>query len=264
MVHMLTLLAAATMVKLAYSFPIDTHRTYDVVTVFDGFVPLFGGHDGKVEVDLAVTAKGVKPTPAGDAQVLSTLDDIKVILDGTPLNIVTLDSAKAYFPPTTISITPFGATLKTDAPDIQLPAKLPGLDIKRFPDITYLPLQLPEDGAEVGKPYSFKRAFGDSNVNYTVTPTDITDDQVTMNLTLEQTYEVLEGDSMEVVKDPRDAASKVKTTLEGKGTATFDRHLGVFKVVSIQAQAHGVVTDLATKKTSKRELKTAFDIKLRK
>jgi hypothetical protein len=261
---MLTLLAAITAVKLSYSFPIDVKRTYEVQTVFNGFIPLFGGRDGKVQVDLVVTAKGLNPATDGAAQVLSTLDDIHVALDGEPLTIVTLAMTKDYFPPTTISMSPYGATLKTDAPNLQLPVKLPGLDIKRFPDITYLPLQLPEAGAEIGKPYSFKRAFGDSDVNYTVMPTKVTDDTVEMDVALSQTYEVLEDEGKSVVKDPKDAVAKVKTDLAGKGTATFDRRLGVFAAVNIKADANSTVTDIATKKQSERKLQTTLAIKLRK
>lgn len=261
---MLALLAAASVVKLAYSFPIEASRNYDVKVVFDGFIPLFGGRQDKVEVDLVVSAAGLKPADDGNAQVRSTLDDIKVLLNDEPLPLVTLDMAKTYFPPTTIRITPFGSTLKTDAPDIQLPVKLPGLDIKRFPDITYLPLQLPEEGAEVGKAYSFKRAFGDSDVTYTVTPTKVSDDAVEMNLSLAQTYEVLEDSGKQVVKEEKDAEARVKTNLAGKGTATFDRRLGVFSLVNVNADADSTVTDLATKKRSERKLKTVLAIKLRK
>jgi hypothetical protein len=261
---MLTLLAAAAAVKLSYSFPVDVKRAYDVQTIFDGFIPILGGNEGKLEVNLVVSAKGLKPQEDGTAQVLGTLDDIKVIFNGAPLTFVTIDSAKDYFPPTTISITPFGATLKTNAPDLQLPVKLPGLDIKRFPDITYLPLQLPEDGAEVGKPYTFKKAFGDSDVNYTVTPTSITDDAVEMSLSLVQSYETLENEGLEVVKDKKEAVSQVKTDMAGKGTATFDRHLGVFTKVNVVADATGTVTDIKSKKTSERKLKTTLNIKLKK
>ena len=261
---MLTLLAAATAVKLAYSFPVDVKRTYDVVTVFDGYVPVFGGQDGKVEVDLVVSAKGLNPASDGNTQVLSTLDDIHLLLNGTAVNLITLDTVKPYFPPTTVSITPFGATLKTDAPDLTLPVKLPGLDIKRFPDITYLPLELPEGGAEVGKPYSFKKAFGDSDISYTVTPTRVTDASVYMDVAMTQSYEVLETDGKEVTKEEKDAAARVKTDVAGKGTATFDPHLGVFTTVAIDAKAHSLVTDIASKQQSTRDLKTSLSIKLRK
>ncbi|MFI5385451.1 MAG: hypothetical protein ACHQ50_04945 [Fimbriimonadales bacterium] len=263
---MLALLAAASVVKLAYSFPVETPRTYDVKTVFDGDIPisLFGGKQSKVEVDLVVTAKGLTPDSQGSAQVISTLDDIKVLLNDEAFPLVNLDLVKPYFPPTTISMSPFGATLKTNAPDQQLPIKLPGLDSKRFPDITYLPLQLPEDGAEVGKQYSFKRAFGDSDIDYAVTPTKVTDDTVEMDLSLAQTYEVLEDAGKQVVKEEKDAEARVKTSVSGKGTATFDRRLGVFLAVNVNANAHSDVTNLATKKDSTRELKTSLAIKLRK
>ncbi|HVT11022.1 MAG TPA: hypothetical protein VHE55_02040 [Fimbriimonadaceae bacterium] len=261
---MLTLLAAATVVKLAYSFPVDVKRTYDVKTTFEGYVPLLSGIEGKVEVNLVMAAQGEKPDADGNTQVLGTLEDIKLLLNGEVMSIVTLDMVKPYFPPTTISISPVGETLRTNAPDLPFPVKLPGLDIKRIPDITYLPVQLPPDGAEEGKSYTFKRAFGDSDMTYTATPTKVTDDAVDLDVTIAQNYDVLESDSNEVVKDKKDAASTVHTTLTGKGTATFDRHLGIFTNVAIDSSAHSVVTDIETKKETTRDLKIKQEVKLRK
>jgi hypothetical protein len=261
---MLALLVASTAIKLAYSFPVDVKRTYDVKTTFEGFIPILGGHEGKVEVEMAVSATGLKAETDGTARVLSTLDDIKVIYNGAPLPFVTIDNAKDYFPPTTITMTRFGATLKTNAPDIELPMKLPGLDIKRFPDITYLPLQLPDGDAEVDAPYTFKKPFGGSDITYTVTPTKITDDMVEMKVSLVQTYEVLENEGKEVVKDPKDAVASVKTSMTGKGLVTFDRHLGVFSIVNVEADASSDVTELETKKISQRKLHSVLTIKLRK
>lgn len=258
---MIAILAASAL--LAYSFPLDEARSFDVKVVFDGYIPLLGGQQGKVEVNLGVEAKGQKPDDKGDLQVNSELKAISVVFNGAPLNFVTIESAKDYFPLTLISISKFGETLKTNAPDLQLPIKLPGLDIKRFPDITYLPLELPKEGAEMGKSYSFKKIFGESNVLYKVTPRAITDDAVDMDLTLEQKYSVLENESVEVVKNEKDAVSVVETDLKGKGKAKFDRKLGCFSLVNVSADANSVVTDLKTKKTSQRKLKTSLDITLK-
>jgi hypothetical protein len=263
MSFMLTLIAAAAAVKLAFSFPVDVKRTYDVNTVFEGYIPILGGQQGKVEVNLVVGAKGLKPAADGSAQVMSTLEDLKLLFNGAPLPLG-LDNAKDYFPPTTISMTPFGATLKTNAPDKDLPVKLPGLDIKRFPDITYLPLQLPEDDAEVGKSYTFKRGFGESDVTYTVTPTKISDDTVEMSVSLTQKYVVTEGENKEITKDPKDAFAKVATDVAGKGTAIFDRQQGVFREVNIAADANSVATEIESKKATERKLHTTLTIKLRK
>lgn len=260
---MLALIAAVSVVKLAYSFPADVKRVYDIKTTFQGFIPILGGHEGKVDVDLVVTAKGLAPTDNGSPQVLSTLDDIKVAVDDAPLPIVTLESAQEFFPPTTVSINPFGATLKTDAKETDIPVKLPGLDSKRFPDITYLPLQLPEAGAEVGKPYTFKKAFGSSDIDYTVTPTKISEDSVEMTVALTQSYEVMENEGLEVVKDPKDAYANVKTEMNGSGSATFDRKLGVFRTVKITGDAVSKVVTIEKKKTSERKLKSILSIKLR-
>lgn len=262
---MLALLAAVTAVNLTYSFPVDVKRVYDVKTTFQGFIPILGGQENaKVDVILVVSAKGLAPATDGMPQVYSTLDDIKVLVGDAPLPIVTLESAQKFFPPTTITINPFGATLKTDAKETDIPVKLPGLDSKRFPDITYLPLQLPEQGAEEGKAYTFKKDFGDSDVTYTVTPTKVSDDSVEMDVVLVQTYEVLETEGLEITKNEKDAYARVKTDMKGSGKATFDRKLGVFASVNISADAISKVVELKSKKTSERKLKSILNIKLRK
>lgn len=261
MVEMVALLAA-TALTLAYRFPVDVPRIYDVRVAFDGFIPVLGGQTGKVEVDLAVEAKGLAPDPAGNPRVISDLKELSLIFNGAkmPFNA---DNVKDYFPATTISMTPLGATLKTDAPSLDLPVKLPGLDVKRFPDITYIPLELPAEGVEVGKGYSFSKAFGDSVVSYTVTPRTVTEQAVEMDVKLAQSYDVLENEALEVVTNPKDAINSVHTDVTGAGRATFDRKEGVFSQVEVDASALSKVTDLESKKVSKRDLKTKLTIKLR-
>lgn len=257
---MISLLVAAAI--FTYSFPIDQPRQFGVKVVFDGFIPLLGGQEGKVEVNLGMSAKGLPADELG-ARVGSELTSIEVIFNGAPLNFVTLQSAKDYFPSTQITISPSGQTLKTNAPDLQLPIKLPGLDIKRFPDITFLPLELPKDGAEVGRSYSFKKRFGDNDVTYTVTPTRVDEKGMDAKVTLDQTYEVLENDSVEIVKDLKDATSKVVTQLHGTGNAHFESKLGCFTKVTVSADANSTVTSLETGKKTERKLKTSLEITLK-
>ncbi len=257
---MLALVAAAA--QLAYSFPIGTIRRYDVQVVFDGFIPILGGQEGKIIVNLGVDAKGIEPKD-GAPQVWSELKEMKIVFNGGTLPF-TAKNAQDYFPPTTISMTPQGHMLATNAPDVKLPVKLPGLDIKRFPDITYLPLELPEGEMVMGKSWSFKKAFGTSDVLYTVMPREITEEAAKFDVKLSQTYEMLENESVEVVTDPKEAFATVRTDVIGAGTATFDRKLGVFRNVDISADANSVVTELATKKARERKLKTKLLIKLRR
>ena len=39
---------------------------------------------------------------------------------------------------------------ESDAPNVKLPVRLPGLDVKRFPDITYVPIQFPDRELKTG------------------------------------------------------------------------------------------------------------------
>jgi hypothetical protein len=256
---MLNLLVAAALTPISYSFAVGRTVDYAVSVKFDGFVPILGGKDGVFEVDMNVAAQGALPDSEGRLRTVSELKDFKVTVNGAvlPLELV---SATEYFPKTTVSMSPFGAILATDAPDKKLPVRLPGLDIKRFPDITYLPIEFPAEGIESGKPFTFKKLFGDSMVTYEVTPTSITDDAVEMALKVDQHYEVLEDEHKNVVTDPKEADAKVDTDVAGDGTATFSRAQGIVTKLRISAVANSKVEDLATHQIGTRKLKTLLSI----
>jgi hypothetical protein len=131
-VALLSLLALATITPVAYRFPLDRPLQYDVQVVFEGYIPLLGGQEGKVEVNLGVKVQGLAPDSDAKPRAASELNAFKILFNGADLTAIGLDSAKAYFPKTTVSLTPEGRVLKTDAPDVEIPVRLPGLDVKRF------------------------------------------------------------------------------------------------------------------------------------
>ncbi|MCE9560291.1 MAG: hypothetical protein K8R88_15245 [Armatimonadetes bacterium] len=234
---------------LAYNLGPAVVLRYDLNVVFDGFIPILGGQTGKAEVQLGVSVTG----GAGDT-VVSEIKTFKVLFNETVLPL-TLENLVEIFPKTTVQISPFGKVLKTDAKEAKVPIRLPGLDAMRFPEITYLPLEFPSDGIPEGGTWSFKRAFGGSDMSYSCS---LAAGSSKITFTQAQTYETLENESLELVKDPKEAISRVVTTLNGKGEAVFDQARGVFTSVKVEGTVKSAVTDLESGEKSERNLKTSL------
>lgn len=258
---MLSLLVAAALVPVSYTLPPQKPAIYDVQVNFEGYMPVLGGQEGTAQVDLEFTALGVGPDKEGNPQAATELQGIKFSFNGAQLPL-DLDKARFYFPKTTLSLTPQGRVLKTDAPDVALPIRLPGLDIKRIPDLTFLPIEFPKDGVEAGSQWSFTKAFGNSEVTYQLKATEVTDDQIQMDLQLSQSYDSLEDAAKSIPANPKDAISKVHTDMTGTGKATFDRKLGLIRLSSIDATAVSTVTPVEGGAPTQRTLKTKVVSKL--
>lgn len=251
---MQSLLAAA----LVYGFTAGTSADYRMTTTFDGFIPILGGQTGKAEVKLEFNVRGIEPIK-DQYRASSELTKAEIFFNDTLLPLG-LDAVKDFFPKTTIEFTPEGRILKTDAPDIQLPVKLPGLDVKRFPDISYLPIEFPKDDR---KTWSFKKSFGGSDVTYTCSVAKADEKTVTLDVKMKQVYTVLESASLEVVTDKEDAENEVTTELNGSGTAIYERKRGLFQKVDISATATSKVRALTeTKPEETRMLKTRLLVEL--
>lgn len=253
-----TLAAFAT---VGYSFPTDKALTYDVSVGFDGYIPVFGGQQGEVNVLLSYTVKG-ETEQEGKSAVSGDITAFEVIFNGAKMPFQ-LESVKQYFPRTTVLYAPNGSILKNDAPDLQLPVKLPGLDVKRFPDITYLPIEFPEAGIEQDKQWTYRKSFGDSTVTYTITPTSISDERVEMDVALSQDYVSLEDSSKNPTLSEPDADYKVSTVVKGTGKATFDRVRNVVAAFQVTADATSTATEIKTGKTENRKLTTKLLVGLR-
>lgn len=245
----------------AYAFAPGVRLSYSVEVVFDGFIPLFGGREAKAEVGMTVAVDGLAPEE-GELRAASEIVDVEIKLDGAKLPL-TVENVRGFFPRTTIRLTPQGRVIASDAPDVQLPVRLPGLHVKRFPDVTYLPIQFPEEGIEVGREFTFTRAFGESEVEYRCTPTKIDGDTAQIDLRVRQVYETLETDALEVVSDERDVVRRVATTVEGNGEAVFDLRRGALRSLKMEASSVGKATVIATGEQTVRRLKTRISTKLR-
>lgn len=256
---MLTLAAATALAVGTYKFDTTTKLDYDVVVVFNGFLPLLGGNEGKAEVDMDVQVKGLD-READNLRATSELTAFEIKFNGAKLPL-DIESAKGYFPKTMISLTPTGKIVKTDAPNISLPVRLPGLDVKRFPDITYLPIELSGEELKVGGKWEFSRMFGDSPMSYSCTVTTIKEQYASIAVTVKQEYEVMEDESLEIVKDPVYAVNKVKTVLNGKGTVIFDMAKGVTRSVTMQNTSISTVTPIKSGESSERKLDSTLTVK---
>ncbi|AIE87426.1 hypothetical protein [Fimbriimonas ginsengisoli] len=258
MLSIIVLLAA---VPVRYAFTPALRASYGVEVRFDGYLPVLGGKEGKIGVDLGVAVEGLNPTDDGKPRVASEIREFKMTLNGAPTSF-TAKNVALFFPRTTVDLTPEGKMLKTDAPNRKLPVRLPGLDAKRFPDITYLPIEFPATGIEEGKPFKFRKPLGDTEMEFEATPTKIADDKITLAVKLSQTYVTYEDQSGNPV-DEASASVRVGTEVTGEGTAAFDRKRGLFKEVDIVSDALAHAVDLASKKQSDRKLRTTLKIVLK-
>jgi len=115
----------------SYDFPASPPETYQVQLKFQGFIPLLGGQEGTAEVDFSMAVNGVAAGSDGMPRVAGSLTSFKALFNDAELP-VKLEDAQNYFPKTTITMTPQGKVLSTDAPDVPVPVKLPGMDVKRL------------------------------------------------------------------------------------------------------------------------------------
>lgn len=258
---MVTCVLAGLLATVAYSFPADTKMSYDVNVQFDGFLPLMGGNEGKVDIKMGV---GVNGLGADDQGLLATseITEFEVSFNGAKLPLTT-GNVVEYFPKTKITVAPTGKILKNDAPDKKLPVRLPGLDIKHFPDVTYVPIELPSDEMSEGKEWKFARDFGGAPIDYTCVAQSVSEDTVKIKVSLKQVYQVLESPTYEVVANAADATSEVTTTMTGEGTVDFNIKEGRVREATMVNTAVSDVKDLKTSETKQRKLATKYSIKLR-
>ncbi len=258
---MTALALLAVLAPTTYGFGPGTRLEYDVKVVFEGFLPVLGGNEGVVDVTMGVLVTGAEKK-AETLQAASEITAFDLVFNGAKLPL-TVENVTQFFPKTTIELTPAGRIVATDAPDRQLPVRLPGLDVKRFPDITYVPLELPEEPLETGNSWTFERDFGGQPLRYECNVMLSTDETAKVAVRVAQSYTVLENDAYEVVADRASAAREVVTTLAGTGVVTFDLKRGAARSVQMTNTATGAVTDLTSGEKSQRKLVTKLEVRLK-
>lgn len=247
--------------NLAYAFPAGTKQLYDFQVNLDGHIPMLGRAQSQVEVKMVLQIEGLGVKEDGIG-VTSDLTEMRASMGGIVLPF-TIDNVKAFFPKTTLKVSAAGKVLKSDAPDVQLPVRLPGLDSKRLPDISFLPIEFPAEGIEGGKSFQFKKNLGGTEATFTVTPTAIDDAVAMLDVGLSQEYSTLEAANGDEVKDEKGAVNRLSTVLSGTGKVIFDRKRGLSKSFHADSEAVTQVTAIKDGAKSERRIKSKLRVDLR-
>lgn len=258
---MFSLVAAAALGPLTYGFGPGAAFEYELDASFTGFIPILGGQEGTARVVLGVSVLGEKSKEAELNQATSEITTAKLYFNDAQLPI-SKENVTSFFPKTTINLTPAGEIKKTNAPDTKPDVTLPGLDVKRFPDITYVPLVFPAGEIKVGESWKFVKAFGGSDIKYECVVRSSTPLTAEIGVKIEQDLTIFEDEGLRVVPE-KDGVRTVKTHMTGDGVLVFDQKLKVFRTVLIKAKSVSTVTDLKTKEVTERKLDNEFKCTLK-
>lgn len=238
-IYIVMLIAAIAALTIQYGFEANTRYEYDMKFHFDGFLPILGGNEGKVDIDLVLDVRG-RDASASLRRTQHEIKNFNLSFNRVPLPLG-LDAAQDIFPLTRIGLEPSGRVVENDAPDRDLPVRLPGLHVKRFAEISYVPIEFPMGALSEGQTWSFSRDFGESPVNYTCTLQKLGNDSATIAIRLNQKYSYYENDLLEAVSNRSDAVAEVEVTMTGTGTVEFDLARGVPLKVAMRNSSTSVV-----------------------
>lgn len=237
-------------IAFAYAFLHPAPLNYRVTAVLDGFLPVFGGNEGKLEAKLLMQVTS-KPSVTG-TMVTTDLKDASLLFDGTALPLG-VEDVKRVFPRMEWEVSASGAVRsKTTAP--QVPVRLPGLDPARFLEMTLVPVEF---GAEPKDAWSFSRDFSGSPMK-----SDCSwEAEGRVELAVKQTLNYFEDESLSSV-DKSKAVQEVRSELTGKGRATLDAKRGIVRAYTMKSETVSTVTNLASGEKSKRVLKSQMQVEL--
>lgn len=256
----MALLGLLGQIMFAYSLP-SSPQAYNVRVDFDGYLPVLGGIEQKARLELSIelqgkgAGKGLLRLGAFDLSVMDEQGSGYVRL---PLS---LDSAKEYFPDTEFECTPLGKILKTNAPNLELPIKLPGLHTRHMPELTVLLLEFPEAGVQKDIPFTFVRVLGESRVRYEAVYKGRHELGERFELKVTQEYEAWEDENRNPILNKEGARYRVVTKVAGTGEVYMTGPSGRICRAKVNAEAHSVVYSLEGQKTGDRRLKTAFELR---
>lgn len=244
--------------QVVYKWAPTVNVDYDMAVKMDGFLPILGGNQGVAEVRLGLSVRGAE-SPDGNLKATSHLTSavIKFNNEKLPLD---LKAVEDYFPKASVTFSPLGEILANDAPDKKPPVRLPGLDVKRLPDISFLAVQFPASGVAPGDTWTFDKTFEGAPVHYTCTAKTVDDEKVEVGVAVKQEMKYDETETLEVAKDPADATGHVTMELTGTGTVDFDPKLGVVRSVAMDSEAVSTVQDIKTGGTKERRLKQTLRV----
>lgn len=240
---------------LAYAFVLGNPVSFDVNVAFEGWIPIFGGREGKATVNLTVVAKALGPN-----EIESYIPKIDAEAFGVqlPLNSTNVDQ---FFPKAVAEFDATGAVTKNSAPSIKMPAKLPGLDSQRLPEISFLPLALPKTDIKEGESYSFSRTYSGQEFKYTATLVKQNDSGADLVIKLISTRDGFEDAYGNTLETPKGAKRKSRSDLTGTGSAHFSKTLGSFDKVEVETTETTTTEPLAGGKQAVKRLKTTLKIR---
>jgi hypothetical protein len=259
---MLALVAAIGMIPASYGLQKGAVLLYDLTVRLDGHLPLLGGEKATAEVSLVLKVAGAEPSPTGKPRATTEIIDVKITMNGAALPFG-LDSVRAYFPKVTVTLDPLGRVLESDAPDIQLPVQLPGFDLKRLPELTWLPIEFPKDGIEPGSSFGFERKLENGPMSFRVNTKEVSDGLASLAVESSQTYYALESATGELVTIESEAARRTHTSISALGEVKFDLAKGAVRQMTVRADAATHVTPVLGGDSTERRLATLYTLKLR-
>lgn len=240
---------------LAYAFVIGTPVSFDVNVQFEGWIPIFGGREGKANVNMTVVATAIKAD-----EIESYIPKIEAEAFGVqlPLNSTNVDQ---FFPKATVVFDATGTVTKNSAPAIKMPAKLPGLDSQRLPEISFLPLALPKNEVKVGESYSFSRTYGGQEFKYTATLADENESGADFKIKIVSRRDGFEDAYGNTLETEKGAKRKSRSDLDGTGTAHFSKTEGSFDKVEVETTEVTASEPLSGGQQKVKKLKTTLKIK---
>lgn len=259
---LITLLA----VGFSYEFPKEpTH--YDVTTVFDGHIPVFGGIEANVRVKFGMTVNGIEEETSlsvVEYSLLSTeigiFDDEKNEYSILPLGLM---NVKEYFPDSKVWFDAKGQIKRTTAPDVETPVRLPGLHTKHLADVTFLLIEFPEKQIEKDDTWKYKRKLGESEVEYEVTYIGKSEKGEEFSLTILEEFTGFEDINRNALKSKEGAYFEVKASSKGKGTLIFSGLKGIILESELTIDSVSTVLSIENKERSERKLRSSLKFKKR-
>jgi hypothetical protein len=241
----------------AYTFAGATEFRYGVDVTFDGYLPVFGGNQGRVDVNLVLLVKPIAGSEAGTFAVESSLEDAKISFNSDPLPLAISDFER--FIPKSKSVFFSGGVLKsTTTPKVELPFRLPGLDVEQFAAITFIPIQFPEKPGDL---WTYTSSFSGNPLRTQVRVLSETEKLATFSITRDQTLESFEDENQDLVSEKEKATSVVKTKGIGSGKLEFDRVSGSIETYSMKFFTQSEVTPIAGGESKTRKLNVSFLVK---
>jgi hypothetical protein len=242
----------------SYLIAPGTTNTYWVEVGFEGWIPMFGGREGKASAKFVVTATGMAPSKAGNHVVEAEITEIEArAFDSVlPLN---KNNVSQFFPKAQVEFKSNGEVMLNTAPAVKMPVRLPGLDSRRLPEISYLPLQLPSVEPKDGSVYEFTREFDGVPLRYVVTTEKVNLEIITFKIALEQKTSGFE-DAYGNPSDEKNAKRKLAGVLSGSGIAQFNRALSRFDYVIVKNETTTTFIPIGKGKEGVRTLKTTLKI----